>query len=619
MTRDTVMSKKVGIVAFLFTAALIASFTPFYSNPGEQRPSNRREQEIQTEVFRQIETFHDYLKDTLFVEVSKKDVVHQNVRQAFLKSRLLFKRFEWAAEYFTADLTKRLNGAPVQEIENADLLDSSIARAVDPMGLQVIEQFIYPQYETTRKKELVSEVEHLIKNTEYLSSYFADHQLSDWRILDAAKLEVFRIIALGITGFDNSLSLNGIEESSSSLASLRDVVSFYATKRNKISLLWDLSTSIEYLHLHPDFNSFDRAVFITRYANKVSAAIAQLEQDLSCEKITYNRMLRQEATTLFDSGAFNADAFLPDPAFTTTDAKARLGEKLFYDVLLSGTGTRSCASCHQPDLSFTDGLARDTDIHDPAKRLLRNVPTLLNVALQSNYFYDMRALTLEDQVRDVISNKSEMDGSFDDIMNHVSADQSYQVLFAKAFPAKTEEGISANEVTNALASYVRGLTKLNSRFDEYMRGDQYALSKEELQGFNLFTGKAKCATCHFVPLFNGITPPKYVESETEVLGVPGSMSDSTLDPDPGYFGVIGVDSYKYAFKVPTVRNISKTTPYMHNGVYETLDQVMEFYNNGGATGLGINLPNQTLPEERLGLTIKEKEDVIAFMKSLESK
>jgi cytochrome c peroxidase len=97
------------------------------------------------------------------------------------------------------------------------------------------------------------------------------------------------------------------------------------------------------------------------------------------------------------------------------------------------------------------------------------------------------------------------------------------------------------------------------------------------------------------------------------------MADSTLDPDPGYYGVIGVDSYKNAFKVPTVRNINITAPYMHNGIYQTLDQVMEFYNSGGAAGLGINLPNQTLSKENLHLTKNEKEDIVAFMKSLESK
>lgn len=614
------MYKKIGIVAFLFTGLLIASFTPFYSGPDHKKQtlSGRREQKIQKKVFNQIVAFHDYVRDTFLLEVSKSKVDGQRVRQVFLRSRSLFKKFEWAAIYFTADLTERLNGPPVQEIENADLLDSSLARAVDPMGLQVIEQFIYPDYDTAGKKEVISEVGHLITNTEYLINYFADHQLSDWRILDAAKLEVFRIIALGITGFDNSLSLNSMEESSASLNSLRDVLSFYENKKRKVVLLQDLDSAIDYLHHNPDFDSFDRAAFITRFANKISAGIAQLEQDLPGEKIKYNRMLRQEARTLFDSDAFNVDAFSPGPEFHISDAKVALGGKLFYDASLSGNGTRSCASCHNPDLAYTDGLAKHTDIHDPAKLLVRNVPTLLDAALQSNYFYDMRALTLEDQVRDVIGNRQEMDGSMDAVIKYVAADRSYKLLFAKAFPGKTENAISADEVTNALASYIRSLVKLNSRFDEYMRGNEGALSKQELKGFNLFMGKAKCATCHFVPLFNGVTPPKYVSSETEVLGVPVSLVDSTLDPDPGYYDVIGVDSYKHAFKVPSVRNINKTAPYMHNGAYKTLDQVIKFYNNGGAAGLGINLSNQTLPKTPLRLAEKEKEDIIAFIKSLEN-
>jgi cytochrome c peroxidase len=612
------MHKKTGIAVILFAGLFIASFTPFYTDHTEQTLSITRERKIQKKIFSQIVCFRDYVKDTFLLEVSKKNVDTQRVRQTFLRTRLLFKEFEWAAAYFVADLTKRLNGPPVQEIENADLLDASLARAVDPVGLQVIEQLIYPEYDTAGKKELIGEVEHLITNTEYLVSYFADHQLAGWRILDAAKLAVFRIIALGITGFDNALSLNSMEESAASLKSLRGMLPYYINTKNKATLLQDIDAAIGYLHHHTDFVSFDRAIFITRFANKISAGIAQLERTLPGPEIKYNRMLKQEVSTLFDPGAFNADAFSPGPEFHVTAAKVALGEKLFYDVSLSGTGTRSCASCHRPELAFTDGLAKHPDIHDPAKQLKRNVPTLLNAALQSNYFYDMRALTLEDQVHDVISNKMEMDGSMDTIIQYVSANKLYQSLFARAFHAKAEKEISLDEVTNALASYIRSLTKLNSRFDAYMQGNEQALSAQELKGFNLFMGKAKCATCHFIPLFNGATPPKYVTSETEVLGVPVSLADSTLDPDRGYYDVIGIDSYKYAFKIPTVRNIGKTAPYMHNGVYQTLDQVMEFYNNGGAVGLGIHLSNQTLPGENLHLTENEKADIIAFMKSLES-
>lgn len=612
------MCKKAGIVALLFIVIFIVSFTSINSKDTEQSHVSSRERKIQNEVFNQLVSFHDYVRDTLLVEVGKNQVDEQNVRQAFLKSRLLFKKFEWASEYFSADLSKRLNGPPVEEIENADLLDPSLARAIDPMGLQVIEEVIYPNYDTSRKEELISEVRHLVSNTAFLISYFHDQQLVDWRILDASKLEVFRIIALGITGFDNALSLNSMQECSESLKSLRDILSLYINKKRKTSLLQDLDASIAYLSQHPDFNAFDRAFFITRFGNKVSTGIAQLEQDLPGRKIKYNRMLRQEVRTMFDSDAFNVDAFTPGPEFHMTDAKVELGEKLFYDVALSGTGTRSCASCHNPGLAFTDGLVKNTNIHNPSKLLTRNTPTLLNAALQSNYFYDMRALTLEDQVRDVIGNKHEMDGAMEAVINYVSADRSYRSLFANTFSTTSENGISSDQVTNALASYIRSLTTLNSRFDAYMRGNDDALSKQELNGFNLFMGKAKCATCHFVPLFNGATPPKYVSSETEVLGVPVSLADSTLDADLGYYSVIGIDSYKNAFKIPTVRNVKKTAPYMHNGVYETLDQVMEFYNNAGGVGLGMNLSNQTLPEEKLQLTEKEIKDVIAFMESLES-
>lgn len=609
---------KWGIVAIVLAGLFITSFVPYPAHVTPEKKPSKRERIIQKNVFDQVAEFRDYVKDSLCGYASQPNIDTQIVRQAFLHARLLFKRFEWAASYFASDLTKRLNGPPVKEIENADLLDPSLARAIDPLGLQVIEQFIYPQLDTASRKALLSESEHLVTNTGYLLTYFSNHDLADWRILDAAKLEIFRIIALGITGYDNALSLNSMQESAVCLQSLRDIVSLYIGKQANSSLLGDIDTAISYLRQHTDFETFDRAAFITRFANTISFDIAQLEQSLPGPKITYNRLLRQEAKTLFDADAFNVDAFSPGPAFHITAAKTALGEKLFYDTRLSGTGTRSCATCHRPDLAFTDGLGKPADIHDPAKLLKRNVPTLINAALQSNYFYDMRALTLEDQTLDVLTNKAEMDGSMSAIIQYVSADKSYQALFATAFPANRKNQITADEVTNALASYVRSLTRLNSRFDEYMRGDTTALSAQEVHGFNLFMGKAKCATCHFIPLFNGITPPKYVASETEVLGVPRSATDSTLDPDPGYYDVIGVDAYNHAFKIPTVRNIHQTAPYMHNGAYPTLEQVMEFYNNGGGAGLGISLPNQTLPAQKLHLTENEQQDIIAFMKSLAS-
>jgi cytochrome c peroxidase len=142
-----------------------------------------------------------------------------------------------------------------------------------------------------------------------------------------------------------------------------------------------------------------------------------------------------------------------------------------------------------------------------------------------------------------------------------------------------------------------------------------------VRGFNIFAGSGKCATCHFAPTFSGLVPPDFHESESEVLGVPLADEDkATLDPDLGRFNhaVINQNAphYKYAFKTPTVRNIEYTAPYMHNGVFKTLDDVMIFYNRGGGANIGIDLPNRTLSDTPLRLPPDERNDVIAFLNSL---
>ncbi|GAB3028342.1 cytochrome c peroxidase [Niabella terrae] len=612
------MQRKIIVLAWVLAGMLIAGFTTFRSDPLQGNDAGFREKKIRQQVLRDLQSFHRYVQDSLGKtgEETASDTVA--LRRMFLEARLKFKKFEWAAAYFAADLTQRLNGPPVEEIENQDLLDPVMARGIDPTGLQVIEAYLYPSFETENAASLREEIGRLQQNTDYLRAYFTDLELADWRILDAAKLEIFRIITLGITGFDNPMARNSMQEAAVALGSLRELLVYYLPHRSSASLLQKIDGAIDYLMMHRNFDLFDRAAFITRYANEISSNIAQLTEILPGPKIRYNRMLRQDVRTLFDEDAFNVNAFTPGPAFHMTAAKVSLGRKLFYDPALSGTGTRSCASCHRPELAFTDGLLTPRDLLDSSRHLTRNAPTLLNAALQSNYFYDLRALTLEDQALDVICNPEEMNGSMENIIDYINGNPGYRTLVTRAFPEDTQQGFSSSQLTNALASYVRSLTRLDSRFDDYMRGSTASLTQQEIRGFNLFMGKAKCATCHFMPLFNGVTPPKYVRSESEVLGVPVSRSDSTLDPDAGYFDIIGIDSYQHAFKIPTVRNISKTAPYMHNGVYNNLEQVMEFYNNAGAVGLKILLPNQTLPADPLQLTPEEITAVIAFLKSLDS-
>ena len=157
----------------------------------------------------------------------------------------------------------------------------------------------------------------------------------------------------------------------------------------------------------------------------------------------------------------------------------------------------------------------------------------------------------------------------------------------------------------------------NSKIDGYFKGKE-SLTLEEENGFNLFTGKAKCATCHFVSLYNGTIPPWFSVSESEVIGVPKAVNGETsvVDEDLGRYNTNQIEQFRFAFKTPTIRNIQKTAPYMHNGVYKTLDEVVKFYELGGGNGIGMNLEHQTLPFDNLKVSEKEKKDIIMFMKTL---
>jgi cytochrome c peroxidase len=531
------------------------------------------------------------------------------LQQLFLKARLAYKKMEWAGEYFDPTAAKTVNGPPVQEVEPD-------GRVIEPAGLQVMEAFLFPTYDSAHRAAINAQLERIEGACAQYKRHFANIDILDWQVFDATKLEVFRIMTLGITGFDNPLSQKSMVESAASLESIREVLAHYPA--NKTTPGDTLSTAAQYLRANPDFNSFDRAHFITAYANPITTGITTQEQALQIHVIRYNRLLSQDAKTLFDTDAFNVNAYVPDYVSFTSPEKIALGRVLFSDPALSVSGTRSCQSCHQPAKAFTDGLVKNTVLGQETL-LPRNTPTLINAALQPAQFYDLRVNTLEDQSRTVVQNNAEMHGDMKVSVQRLWRDTMYRRLFVKAFPRKDRTAIDTLEVMNAIGSYVRSLVFLNSRFDAYMRGDGQALSAGEVNGFNLFMGKAKCGTCHYMPLFNGTFPPRYMKIETEVIGVPGKPGSATIDADPGRFAIVPTESFRHAFKTTTVRNAARTAPYMHNGVFLTLDQVLDFYNKGGGTGLGIKLPNQTLPFDKLDLSRQEQDDIIAFIRSLDSK
>ncbi|MGB6037457.1 MAG: cytochrome c peroxidase, partial [Cryomorphaceae bacterium] len=255
--------------------------------------------------------------------------------------------------------------------------------------------------------------------------------------------------------------------------------------------------------------------------------------------------------------------------------------------------------------------------------LNRNSPGLINAVFAEKYFYDLRADKLANQMEHVVANHQEFNTDFPEIIEKLEKKGPYVEEFAAAFPKFEERAINKHSITASMAAYVSSLTGLNSEFDQYVRNETDQLSKAAYDGFNIFMGKGTCGTCHFAPVFNGLVPPLYDESESEVLGVataPGDSGAVVLDPDYGRIASKRLTDeswvYERSFKTVTVRNVALTAPYMHNGAYPDLESVIEFYNRGGGVGHGLEVPNQTLPPDPLNLTDYEKKALIAFMNAL---
>lgn len=528
-------------------------------------------------------------------------------KRTFVEARKQYKAIEYYIEYFFPATAVMLNGAPVDEIELGENL------VENPTGFQVMEEILYEEPSAAGYTELLNEVKKMQLNLKRIARFNEQYEITDAQLFDAVRLEIFRITGLGITGFDTPAALQSLPEAASSLGGIAKVLAAY----EQGNIPAPVGKAIAYLEKHPDFDAFDRLEFITAYLDPLSLHIDQLRKKHHIPATASGSSLRDDAVSLFGVNVFNPDKFVSNSTEFISREKVVLGKVLFQDAVLSNRGDRSCASCHLPSKAFADGLPKAAAITKGAS-LLRNTPTLSYAGLQRAFFYDLKAGSLEDQALDVVHHKEEMDGSLEQASQRINSAGTYRSLFRAAFDDSAGKA-DPWRIQHALASYIRSLAPFNSRFDRYMQGDKSKLTRKEKQGFNLFMGKAKCATCHFTPVFNGTPPPLFNKSEAEVLGVPASRDTvmPVTDPDEGRYSLYHYPQYKHAFKTPTVRNITKTAPYMHNGVYRTLDEVLEFYNKGGGTGLGMKIDNQTLSGDRLNLTKGEMKAIIAFLGALE--
>jgi cytochrome c peroxidase len=279
------------------------------------------------------------------------------------------------------------------------------------------------------------------------------------------------------------------------------------------------------------------------------------------------------------AGLGGTQTALPPHREGFTAQQIDLGRYLFFDPALSGDGTLACASCHQPDQGFGDGLARSRGIG--GQEVARAAPTLWNVAFLNRFFWDARATTLEEQAQGPLYAPDEMGNTPEQVLATLNGIPAYRQLFRQAYPRREGDAIQLEEVYRALAAFQTSLISLNSRYDRYAHGYHAALSAAEVEGLNVFRSfVARCAECH--------TPPLFTNQQVAVIGVPEPAGQAM---DIGAEKTFDAPKLRAGFKVPTLRNISQTAPYMHSGSFNDLRAVADFYNGGRghAVPAGVDL------------------------------
>jgi cytochrome c peroxidase len=316
--------------------------------------------------------------------------------------------------------------------------------------------------------------------------------------------------------------------------------------------------------------------------------------------------------TFFYANAESIEPLPPLPLFPEnplTPEKVELGKKLFFDRRLSGDGTMACATCHNPETGYTDALA--ISLSYPTTRNWRNAPAIINLAYNKVFFWDGRAANLEEQSLFPIMSAFEMNQNIDFLEEELKEVPEYVKSFQDVFGGVINRG----RIGMALAAFQKTIISNNSPLDKYLGGDKNALTVAQKEGYDIFTGKGGCVICHNGPnmtdnkFYNiGVPDNPETANDTRVAAtrrftakVSGYKEYSTLKEDPGRYLVTKDRGDWKAFKTPTLRELSLTGPYMHNGTFSTVKEVIEFINNGGGDD-----PDKTPLLRKLKLTDYEK-------------
>ena len=552
------------------------------------------------------------------------DANRHDEQELLYETRMCMKQADFWLRYLDPLLYKKINAPlPVEwETEVFEKFEKPYRREGD--GLILFELSLQEGGSDTN--ELIQLLQPgLVVLDDYLSDSVQQKLNDPKSFYYANRLFLLNLAAIYTTGFECPETSRIVPELRIMMSSVEEIQAAFNAEFK------DYKQSNDYLKLFAqmqlfigtvdsNYDEFNHFHFIRSYVNPLFALNQQSIQKYQFSSNSFVDFSLNDATvSIFSKDLFTAQNSKGVFAHVTDESLLEeirdVGEILFFDPILSGNGKRSCASCHRPDMFFADTTRAVPLAFDAQENLPRNTPSLLNLFHNHLIMQDGQFYQVEDQLHHVICNPKEMGCRPDEIVSNVLSCREYSKRFkrlASCTPAYPD--ITERHILGALMTYLSSFSSLQSPFDDAMNNLSSVDDYVE-KGFNLFMGKAQCGTCHFVPIFNGVKPP-YVSSEFEVIGTPSDTLSPSLSADLGRHLIFEAPEMRHAFRTGTVRNASRTKPYMHNGSFTTLEQVIRFYNEGGALGRGVELHNQTLSADSLHLTAAEIQCLSSFIASL---
>lgn len=564
----------------------------------------------------------------LFQLIQNTDITDEKgrelLRERIHANRIELKKLDFWLRYFDPIAYRKLNGPlPVEwETEVFEKFEAPYKRT--GAGLGLAEQYL--DEPELRKDSLSGLIKTSIDSLHQFERDSVFIELNSYHhFYMANRLYLLNLAAIYTTGFECPDTLRIIPELKSMMPSIKTIYqnfnSAYPEHQVNQEYLELYDKAVEFVSGQSDnYSLFDNFIFIRDYINPLFKINQKFIRDYQVQSYNYNDYaLSNDASSIFDKSLFLSQntkgifSFVDDER--SLEEIRQTGKLLFYDPILSGNNKRSCASCHQPTSYFTDTTKSTAPMFEGKDHLPRNTPSLVNAVFNHLVMLDGKHISLQGQAREVMLNPIEMSNDEKEMVKKVLSCKTYKDAFKKYLKYTPEErNVSINHIVSAITLYYADFSKYYSPFDDAMNKHS-AVNEDAKKGFNLFMSKAQCATCHFVPHFNGVKPP-YIGSEFEVLGVPADTGFQKLSADQGRFIINPSGETDHAFRTSTVRNVEYTGPYMHNGVFKTLDQVIDFYDAGGGIGKKLQVSNQTLSSDSLKLSVDEKRQLKAFMHSL---